>query len=220
MAGGWRDKVRYLPFALLLLGVLVTSQAQAAQVEKFNMTGLWNFVVSDSGDSSFDGSHMIVIEQFGAYYRARELNSFEMTIGEDASSGDLLVLSRYDLPTTTFYQYELWDIVDGSGTGYAFKYVDDGPRYKGIVSASRVNTSIQTYDSTFALFIPHLTGTDTFWTSYLTVANNTNDNAGARYRLVLYNASGVVVFDQTYTLEPRTNGLLNQIGRASCRERV
>jgi hypothetical protein len=209
MPGTWRVIARFFLPALLLLGLFAPSQTRAAQVEKFNMTGLWNFVVSDSGDSSFDGPHLIVIEQYGAYYRARELNSFELSIGEDASSGDLLVLSRYDLPTVSFYQYELWNITDGSGTGYAFKYITDGARYSGFVTASRVDTSIQTYDSTFALFIPHLTGADTYWTSYLSVANNSNDNAGARYHMVLFDTSGIVVFDQTYSLAPRTNVLHN-----------
>lgn len=198
-----------LVLAFLVLGVFAADQTQAAQTEKFNMTGLWNFQVRDSGDASFDGSHMIVIEQYGTYYRARELNSFEMTIGEDASSGDLLVLSRYDTPSLTFYQYELWTITDGSGTGYAFKYIDNDIRYSGIVTASRVDTSIQTYDSTFALFIPHLTGSDTYWTSYLTLANNSNDTAGTRYHMVLFNESGIVVFDQTYSLAPRTTVLHN-----------
>ncbi|GEM_PF-6761098 len=190
-----------LALAALLLGLPAVSQA--AQIENYDLTGLWNFQVSDSGDSSFDGPHMVVIEQFGAYYKARELNGFAFAISEDPTTDALIVINRYDTPTDAFIQFELHDISDGSGTGYAFKNITDGPKYRGMCSASRTNFSIQNYDSDYALLIPHLTGSDTFWTSYLTVANNTNDSQAAGYRLILYDDKGLEALNQTYSLAAR-----------------
>jgi hypothetical protein len=57
------------------------------------------------------------------------------------------------------------------------------------------------------VFIPHLTGTNTAWGSYLQVDNVSN--GGHNYQVVLYDQSGNQVYDKTYTIYPLEHALLD-----------